>query len=462
MSSPRIYLIILIFYSSFPIFGEGKDVHTVLELIAKEHPEAKSLGHLTHAHQSHSEATGILPDPKIGVAYRNFPTRNGYALNDRPLDTPTMTGVEFSLSQEFPFPGKLGAEQKISKYMEKEASFGYLSGLNRLLGDLLSKLNRYQRVKNKKNLNTKIIQILSAQKNISESYYSSGNVSLAGTLKATVAKTESFEKEIEYDTNLKDLSSQLSYFQIEEKLSFSDLSSLNIEKYFLENEFRILGLKGSLESFATENPEYKSFLTSEKRLKESAKLSKLSLLPETEVFVSYMNRRNQNFAIDRGPLDYRVTDTTEYRGDLFSFGVNVRIPVWSALKWESITGQYEREADAGKESAEKVKMQVISELHRNVELIRGYEKQIEILQKKLIPELERVVRANASLYVPGKASPQDILITQVEVINAQIRKEDLIERKNESILNVLRILSQIYSEPNDGTHSGHEKEGARL
>ncbi|AOP34104.1 transporter [Leptospira tipperaryensis] len=462
MSSLRIYFTIFLFSLSLPILGEGKDVHTVLELIAKEHPEAKSLGHLTHAHQSHTEATGILPDPKIGVAYRNFPTRNGYALNDRPLDTPTMTGVEFSLSQEFPFPGKLGAEQKISKYMEKEAGFSYLSGINRLLGDLLSKLNRYQRLQSKKNLNGKIVQILSAQKNISESYYSSGNISLAGSLKATVAKTESFEKETEYNTNLKDLSSQLSYFQIQERLSFHDLSSLNLEDYFKENESKILGLKDSLEKAASSNPEYKSFLTGEKRLKESAKLSKLSLLPQTEVFVSYMNRRNQNFAIDRGPLNYQLMDTTEYRGDLFSFGVNLRIPVWSALKWESITGQYEREADAGKESAEKVKMQVISELNRNVELIRGYEKQIEILEKRLIPELERVVRANASLYVPGKASPQDILMTQVEVINAQIRKEDLIERKNESILNVLRILSQIYSEPNDGTHSGHGEEGARL
>ncbi|TGK13297.1 TolC family protein [Leptospira stimsonii] len=462
MSSLKIYYTILIYFFSFSIFAEGKDVRSILELVAKEHPEAKSLGHLTHAHQSHSDATGILPDPKIGVAYRNFPTRNGYSLNDRPLDTPTMTGVEFSLSQEFPFPGKLGSEQKISIYMEKEAGFRYLSGINRLLGDFLSKLNRFQRLQNKKELNSKILQILSSQKNISESYYSSGNVSLAGSIKASIAKTESFEKETEYNTNLKDLFSQLSYFRIQDKLSFEDFSSLDLDRYFKENESKILSFANSFESAARANPDYRSFLTEEKRLKESAKLSKLSLLPQTEVFVSYMNRRNQNFSIDRGPLDYRIMDTTEYRGDLFSFGINMRIPVWSALKWESITGQYEREADAGKESAEKVKMQVISDLNRNFELIRGYETQIEIIQRKLIPELERAVRANASLYVPGKASPLDILSTQVEVIQARIRKEDLIERKNESFINILQILSQIHPNPDDGTHFGHVEEGGRL
>ncbi|TGM59854.1 TolC family protein [Leptospira adleri] len=462
MSSLRIYLIILIFYFSLPIAGEEKDVQAVLELIAKEHPEAKSLGHLTHAHQSHTEATGILPDPKIGIAYRNFPTRNGYSLNDRPLDTPTMTGVEFSISQEFPFPGKLGTEQKISKYMEKEAGFSYLSGINRLLGEFLSKLNRYQRIRNKKDLNSKMIQILSSQKNISQSYYSSGSISLAESIKATIAKTESFEKETEYDTTLKDLSSQLDYFKIEERLSFADFSSLNLDKYFQENEYAILGLNDSLEEVAGVNPDYKSFITGEKRLKESAKLSRLALLPQTEVFVSYMDRRNQNFAIDRGPLDYRLMDTTEYRGDLFSFGVNLKIPVWSALKWESITGQYEREADAGKESAKKVKMQVVSELNRNVKLVRGYEKQIEIIEKKLIPELERARRANVSLYLPGKSNPLEILNNQVEKINAQIRKEDLIERKNESILNVLRILSRIHTDPSENLHSTHGSEGDRL
>ncbi|ALO25642.1 TolC family protein [Leptospira borgpetersenii] len=463
MGSLYIHFILLIFYFYFSaatwavdFSPNSKSVEEVLALIAEEHPEAKSLEYLMHSHKLHMEASGILPDPKIGVVYKNYPARNGYALNDRQLDTPTMTGVEFSVSQEFPFSGKLSSEQKISKFTEREASLTYVSGINQIFWDFLSKLNRFQRLKNKMKLNRKTIDLLSAQKNVAQGYYSSGNISLADAFKPAIAKTESLERETEYATNLKDLSSQLSYFQIGDRLSKNELSSLDLDSYFKENEYRVLSLQGSIENSATENPDYKAFLVEEKRLKESVRLSKFSILPQTEVFVSYIKRKSQTFALDRGPLDYRLMDTTEYKGDLFSFGVTMKVPFWSALKWGSITGQYEKQADAGKESAEKARKQIVSELQRNFELIRGVGKQLEILQKQLIPELEKSVQANSNLYLPGKTKLQDALVAQVEVINAKIRKEDLYERKNESILNILRLLSLFYPRKETGLYFEHD------
>ncbi|RHX93545.1 transporter [Leptospira yasudae] len=458
MGSRLLYTIFIYLFTVSAVFAEEKSVEEILTLIAEEHPEAKSLGHLTHSHKSHTDASGILPDPKIGIAYRNYPTRNGYALNDRPLDTPTMTGVEFSVSQELPFPGKLGSEQRISKFMEKEAGYTYLSGINRLLSDLLSKLNRYQRSKNKMELNRRVLELLSAQKNVVQGYYSSGSVSLADAFKPTIAKTEALERETEYSTNIKDLNSQLEYFLIEDKLSKNDLSSLDVDSYFRENESRILAIHSSIESLSGENPDYKAFVTEEKRFKETAKLEKLTRLPQTEVFFSYMNRRSKTFVLDRGPLDYKLQDSTEYRGDLFSFGVTMKIPFWSAFKWESITGQYEKQAEAGKESAVKARKQIASELKRNLELIYGLQKQIDVLQNQLIPELEKTVRANTHLYIPGKTKLQDVLTAQVEVVNAKIRREDLLERKNESILNILRLLSRLQPEKEIGPHSNHSGE----
>lgn len=101
MGSLYIHFILLIFYFYFSaatwavdFSPNSKSVEEVLALIAEEHPEAKSLEYLMHSHKLHMEASGILPDPKIGVVYKNYPARNGYALNDRQLDTPTMTGVD--------------------------------------------------------------------------------------------------------------------------------------------------------------------------------------------------------------------------------------------------------------------------------------------------------------------------------------------------------------------------------
>ncbi|TGK18950.1 transporter [Leptospira fluminis] len=456
MSVLRILFISFLFFLSFSVFGENKKLEDILEILATEHPEAKTLAGVSHAHKSHSEASGILPDPKIGFAYRNYPTRNGYSLNgNRALDTPTMTGIEFSVSQEFPFPGKLGTEKRISKIMEAEAGLGYQVGVNRMLGDFFIRLNRYKRAERKKEFNSRILELLGVQKSVLEGAYSSGVVPLTGALKVSVARTEALEKQEEYNTLLKDLTSQLEYYRIENRISSNDFYGIDLESYLEESVRRLGEITGSGKSAAEETPDYKILIEEEKRLKEQSKLTKYSLAPQTEVFFSYMKRRSQTFAADTGPLNYGLMDTTEYRGDLFSVGVNMRVPVWSALKWNSITGETEHLAEVGKDSVNKTRSQLVSEITRNMELIRGTSNQIQIIEKKLLPEMERVVRAGSSLYAPGKANLQDTLVSQVEVWNTRIRLEDLKERKNETVLNLLKLLSLIYREPKIPSHEKH-------
>ncbi|TGK08728.1 transporter [Leptospira fletcheri] len=456
MSVLRILFLSFLFLLSFSVFGENKKLEDILEILATEHPEAKTLAGVSHAHKSHSEASGILPDPKIGFAYRNYPTRNGYSLNgNRALDTPTMTGIEFSVSQEFPFPGKLGTEKRISKIMEAEAGLGYQVGVNRMLGDFFIRLNRYKRAERKKEFNSRILELLGVQKSVLEGAYSSGSVPLTGALKVSVARTEALEKQEEYNTLLKDLTSQLEYYRIENRISSNDFYGIDLESYLEESVRRLGEIAGSGKSAAEETPDYKILIEEEKRLKEQSKLTKYSLAPQTEVFFSYMKRRSQTFAADTGPLNYGLMDTTEYRGDLFSVGVNMRVPVWSALKWNSITGETEHLAEVGKDSVDKTRSQLVSEITRNMELIRGTSNQIQIIEKKLLPEMERIVRAGSSLYAPGKANLQDTLVSQVEVWNTRIRLEDLKERKNETVLNLLKLLSLIYREPKIPSHEKH-------
>ncbi len=456
MSRVLIFLTFIYILNPVLLFAEKKAVEDILEILATEHPESKSLAGLSQAHKAHSDASGILPDPKIGFAYRNFPTRNGYSLTgDKALDTPTMTGIELSISQEFPFPGKLGTEKRISKLMQNEAGLAYLAGVNRILGDFFIRLNRFKHGERKKSINERVLSILNAQKSISESAYSYGGSNLSGVMKATIAKTESLERETEYATLLKDLRSQLEYFQVSGKIVFADFYEIDLDS-FLEKKYEELEtLVKSEPTIVEESPDYKIQSEEEKRLKEQAKLTKFSLAPQTEVFFSYMKRRSQTFALDQGPLNYGLMDTTEYRGDLFSLGVNMRVPVWSALKWGSITSESEHLAEVGKDSVEKTRIQILSELNRNLSLIKGISNQIQLVEKRLIPEMEKAARAGSYQYAAGKTNVQETLLAQTETLNAKIRLEDLKERKNESILNTLKLLSLIYRETKIPDHEKH-------
>ncbi|TGN18840.1 TolC family protein [Leptospira idonii] len=456
MKSILVYLIFIQLLLPSLLFAEKKSVDDILEILASEHPESKSLAGTSQAHKFHTEASGILPDPKVGFAFRNYPTRNGYSLSgNKALDTPTMTGMELSVSQEFPFPGKLDTQKKVSKFLQSEADLAYLSGVNRIAGELFLRLNRFKSFERKKLINQRVLSLLDAQKSISESSYSYGGSTLAGVLKTTVAKTEAVARETEYSTSLNDLRSQLDYYLISGKLSFADLSEMDLDS-FLEKEYLELeSLMKSDSSIVETSPDYKIQTEEERRLKEQAKLARYSLAPETEVFFSYMKRKPQTFVLDQGPLNYALMDVTEYRGDLFSLGINMRVPVWSALKWDSITGESDHLAEAGKDSVEKTRNQMFSELQRNLSLFKGLAEQIGIFEKRLIPELEKAARAGTYQYAAGKSNVLDTLLVQTEILNTKIRLEDLKERKNESIISVLKLLSLLYKEIKTSEHKNH-------
>jgi outer membrane protein TolC len=448
----RSITIILIISFFHAVTADSKQLTDILHILATEHPEAKSLFLSSSAHKAHADASGILPDPKIGFAYRNYPTKYGYALNDRELNTPTMTGMEFSVAQEFPYPGKLGTEIKVAHYQHSQANLIYLDGINFLASEMLLELNKSRKTHERMEINDRIIVLLNAQKSIVDGYYSSGMAPQTQLLKAAIVKTEALSRNIEYKTQARESEARIGYFLLPEKISRKDLNQLDLDAYLELSQKYFLELSEKKSATIESSPKYLIFAEDEKRLKEQAHLTKFNIAPQTEVFFSYMKRRPQTFALDQGPLDVRFMDVTEYRGDLFSFGLNMRVPVWSALNWDSITEETEQNAKAGVISKERVIIQLTSEFDKGISTINGTREQIEILEKNLIPQLEKSVTASMSLYGPGKANLQESILSKVEVLNAKIKLIELQEKRNEAILELLRLIGKIYPEFDPHSH----------
>jgi len=438
---------VLNFYLS--VYAKSKDLSELLDILATNHPEAKSLYAATNAHKAHADAAGILPDPKVGFAYRNYPTKYGYALNDKELNTPTMTGVEVSVAQEFPFPGKLTLETKVAHSQHSQASLVYNDGLNFLASELLLQINKSRNVRSRMEINDRIIDLLNAQQTTVEGYYSSGIVPQTQSIKASIAKTEALTRNVEYKTQLKEVEAQISYFILPEQITRKDFEEVNLDSYFDTNQKLLLTLTNDKNSALESSPRYQIFVQEEKKLIDQAKLTKFNLAPQTEVFFSYMKRRPQTFALDQGPLDVRLMDTTEYRGDLFSFGLNMKIPFWSALKWDAITEETEQNAKAGGISKERLLTQLNSDFDKSISTLQGMNEQIDILERTLIPQMEKSVTASLSLYGPGKATLQESILSKVEVLNVKIKLVELKEKRNEAILILLRLIGKVYPQSAD-------------
>ncbi|MBP7281148.1 MAG: TolC family protein [Leptospiraceae bacterium] len=432
-------LIILIFHLTMVIHSQEMD--TQLENLISAHPEIQSLNAELNSKRANAGHETTYPDPKIGVAFRNYPTRS-YSFNDRAYDTPSMTGIEYSISQEIPFPGRLTLQGKVSKLNEMEFLHFSRSRKNQFLLEYLTQLIRLKTTERKILLNSLIRKTLESQKVISSSTFATGNSALSKTLKLQVEVTRSEERGIEYDRDKKTSLASLEYFKTESS-NLSKILEADTGKYLSEKANFIKLNKENLKQNLVENPNYKLASVAIERAKNESKLSSLLHAPDTEIFFAYMRRRNQIVTVDNGPLNYQIMDNTEYRGDLFSVGMNVRVPVWSFFSSHELKERSNENTRSKAFELEKNKLFLESNFDKLISTLESLDLQIELYQKRLIPELNKSLSALSSQYASGKLDLIEVLSTKVELQNAYITEEELLEKKKITTLLILELTDNL-------------------
>lgn len=433
------FLFLFIFQLTTAIYSEELEV--VLNNLIDNHPEIKSLNSELKSKHANAEHDTTYPDPKIGVAFRNYPTRS-YSLNDRAYDTPSMTGIEYSISQEIPFPGRLTLQGKVSKLNEMEFLHFSKSRKNQFILEYLSQLVRLKSLEKKIILNDMIRKTLESQKTISASTFATGNSALSKTLRLQVEVTRSDEREIEFNRDKKTSLASLEYFKTESG-NLSKILEADTGKYISEKANFIKFNKENLKKNLIENPNYKLASVAIERAKNESKLSSLLHAPDTEIFFAYMRRRNQIITVDNGPLDYRIMDNTEYRGNLFSFGVNVRVPVWSFFSSNDLKERSKENTQSKTFELEKNKLFLESNFDKLISTLESLDSQIDLYQKRLIPELSKSLSALSSQYASGKLDLIEVLSTKVELQKAYITEEELLEKKKITTLLILELTDNL-------------------
>lgn len=432
-------LIILLLHLTITIHSE--DLDTALENLINTHPEIKSIESELKSKRANAEHDTTYPDPKIGVAFRNYPTRS-YSFNDRERDTPSMTGIEYSISQEIPFPGRLTLQGKVSKLNEMEFLHFSKSRKNQFLLEYLTQLIRLKSTEKKILLNGLIRKTLESQKMISSSTFATGNSALSKTLKLQVEVTRSEEREIEFNRDKKSSLASLEYFKTESS-NLSKILEADTGKYISEKVSFIKSQKENLKQNLVENPNYKLASVAIERAKNESKLSSLLHAPDTEIFFAYMRRRNQIITVDNGPLNYQIMDNTEYRGDLFSVGMNVRVPVWSFFSSHDLKERSNENTRSKTFELERNKLFLESNFDKLISTLESLDLQIELYQKRLIPELNKSLSALSSQYASGKLDLIEVLSTKVDLQNAYITEEELLEKKKITTLLILELTDNL-------------------
>ena len=192
-----------------------------------------------------------------------------------------------------------------------------------------------------------------------------------------------------------------------------------------------------------ENPNYKLASVAIERSKNESRLSSLLHAPDTEVFFAYMKRRNQIVTVDNGPLNYQIMDNTEYRGDLFSFGVNVRVPVWSFFSSHNLKERSVENTKSKTFELERNKLFLESNFDKLLATLESIDSQLELYQKRLIPELNKSLSALSSQYGTGKIDLIEVLSAKLELQKTYISEEELLEKKKLTTLLILELTDSL-------------------
>jgi outer membrane protein TolC len=347
-----------------------------------------------------AEHSDVYPDPKVGFAFRSYPYRGGISRDRARPDTPGMTGNEYFVSQEIPFPGKLNLEKSIKKFDSEIAIYNSEWNKNNFLRNYFETilvLNSIEKeILNLEDLN----KSLSSLSKLESTSYSAGKNNLTGTLRSMNVKEKVKDRLIQRNIFADELRLRLEYFHSNQ--AENQISSQDIVTYLQSKEEELLS--GINDHLLKDSPILK--ITDTNVSKANLEIQKDEILhyPDTEVFVSYMQRRQKSFLLDSGPLNYAIMDNPEYSGDLWSAGITMRIPVWSLTKQSDLTKSNSFKLDKVKKERELQHKLLETELNTALKNWRGNKTRSENFKKSVLATFQRSYSASLAGYSKGDIS----------------------------------------------------------
>lgn len=278
------------------------------------------------------------PDPGLGVAWSNYPYKKDFRLID---DQTPMTGIEITVSQPIPFPGRLTLESKIADVDASASRLRLGIEKNLIAREFLGTLLEAQSASETLQLARSFTERIKIVSEVANTRYAVGKGDLSDVSKAGVRYAAFQDRVRHLEGSLQTRYRSLVYFLGDDsdlevlgdtsspegnvgnetpatvsarlapvltggrglpKYMQSLHSLMNREKLLVEQE----SLAAALSALEIDRQEKEKYL------------ARMQYLPDFEVFASYRKRGN----IQNDPAQDE---------DFMSFGFKMRVPLWSAL-----------------------------------------------------------------------------------------------------------------------------------
>lgn len=346
-----------------------------------------------------------LDDPILGITAKNFPEDT---LSSKESG---MTGVEVSLSQKLPFPGKRGMLRAAASHLAEanrelleQKRWELKSAVTKAYYELYLAVQKEELLKAQRTI---IRQVLAATRN----QYSLGKLPQAAVLNLQVEEAKLLEELLKAESEIKIELNELSHLlgHTEEHLSARpagiNRSSLDLATW---SEAKIVDL------VLNNSPRLKAMAQELKAQDADLSYAKRSYLPDFQLMVGYT---------------FREPTRTDVEGkDFVSAGVGISLPIWAGSKQSEII-KSER-AETAKVAAEFKDLRLMLEHEARASFVRLLEakKRIELFDGGLLQMTAQAVSSNRSAYLTGKVNYTGLLDSLRTQYNTQFSYQEALAR----------------------------------
>ncbi|MCW7463751.1 TolC family protein [Leptospira limi] len=416
--------------------------------LLKKHPEVSLKFLEAKEKEFRSKHADVYPDPKIGFAYRSYPYRSGFDTDRARPDTPSMTGKEYSIAQEIPFPGRLNLEKQILK---NDSELDYWSGVwiqNEFIRTYFELILSVAAIERELNDLQNIEKQLYTKVKLESTQYVSEQFKLSNVLKTKNQIERIKDRVIEKTITLKELKQSLDFYS--KYIGSNSITEEEIIAYLTKKESNIeQELSGdSLSKF----PLIQYAEVNETKAIVESKKDEILHLPDFEVFVSYMQRRRKPFLLDSGPLNLAIMDNPEFAGDLWSAGVTVRVPVWSLSKVDELNQSNAIKVQRLQKEKEKERIRLKSEYQATIESWLGNKQRLDNFKNNLLPSFQKNIKSSLSSYSKGDSVLGESYDFIAESLEMQSQVHQIQFKRWSSVLKLLQLTNHLL--PEGENHEG--------
>jgi outer membrane protein TolC len=334
---------------------------------------------------------GALPDPMLSVGVMNL-TLPRFAFRESDF-----TEVDVELSQEFPWPGTLGARTRAARADARRSEAGTAARKRDVVVRTAELYYRLRYVVTARGTLERQRALLATGVDISTARYATTTAPQSDPLQARVALARLETEEADLTADEAELRAELTALR-----NISGADSLSIEPIRPAEVLavRTHGTASALSDSLAGHPRVLAREAAVEAADQNARVEALGARPDFTFMTRYGAR----------PLG----------ADFFSAFVGIRVPLYAGRKQSRQAEAAQAETDAARASLAEEQASLAAEFRRTLAQVRSGEARLQLLVERVVPAADATTQATLRSYRVGRIEFLTVLAAEDALYRAQL------------------------------------------